>query len=146
MLNIGPLELMVIFLIALIVVGPRKLPDLGRTIGKGLQEFRKAQQEVRESLDLSDLKDVKRELDEAQRGVREMLRFDTRDTPSGGSTQPPAQPTGSAAGSDDGSEAAADASTGSAMPATHAEPSSEVADPRATPPASETPPAPTESP
>jgi len=43
MLNIGPLELVVIFVIALVVVGPRKLPELGRTIGKGLREFRKAQ-------------------------------------------------------------------------------------------------------
>ncbi|HEV8564639.1 MAG TPA: twin-arginine translocase TatA/TatE family subunit [Actinomycetota bacterium] len=77
MLNIGPLELLLIFLIALIVVGPKKLPDLGRTIGRGLREFRKAQDEVRQSLQLDDLKDMKREITDTQRGVRDALRFET---------------------------------------------------------------------
>jgi Tat protein translocase TatB subunit len=76
MLNIGPLELLLILLIALVVVGPRKLPDLGRTIGNGLREFRKAQDEVRKSLQLEDLQDVRREITDVQRGVRQALRFD----------------------------------------------------------------------
>src|SRR5436309_15406386 len=53
MLNIGPLELMVILLVALIVVGPAKLPEIGRQIGKGLREFRKVQDEVRDSIRLN---------------------------------------------------------------------------------------------
>jgi TatA/E family protein of Tat protein translocase len=77
MLNIGPLELLLIFLIALIVVGPKKLPDLGRTIGRGLREFRKAQDEVRQSLQFDELRDVKRDIADTQRGVRDALRFDT---------------------------------------------------------------------
>ncbi len=77
MLNIGPLELVVIFVIALVVVGPRKLPELGRTIGKGLREFRKAQEEVRRSLELDDLQDVRREIADTQRGFRDALRFET---------------------------------------------------------------------
>jgi sec-independent protein translocase protein TatB len=77
MLNIGPLELLLIFLIALIVVGPKKLPDLGRTIGKGMREFRKAQDEVRQSLQLDELKDIKREITDTQRGVRDALKFET---------------------------------------------------------------------
>jgi TatA/E family protein of Tat protein translocase len=44
--NIGPLELMVILVIALLVVGPKRLPEVGRSIGKGLREFRRAQDEV----------------------------------------------------------------------------------------------------
>jgi len=80
MLNIGPLELLLIFLIALIVVGPKKLPDLGRTIGRGLREFRKAQDEVRQSLQLDELKDMKREISDTQRGVRDALKFDTPKT------------------------------------------------------------------
>lgn len=89
MLNIGPLELLLIFLIALIVVGPKKLPDLGRTIGRGMREFRKAQDEVRQSLKLDELRDVKREITDTQRGVRDALRFETskprteRPTPNG---------------------------------------------------------------
>jgi Tat protein translocase TatB subunit len=80
MLNIGPLEMLLIFLIALIVVGPKKLPDLGRTIGKGLREFRKAQDEVKQSLQLDELQDIHREITDTQRGVRDALRFETPKT------------------------------------------------------------------
>jgi sec-independent protein translocase protein TatA len=38
--NVGPLELIVILAIALIVLGPKKLPEVGRSIGKGMREFR----------------------------------------------------------------------------------------------------------
>jgi TatA/E family protein of Tat protein translocase len=50
MFNIGPLELVVILVVALLVVGPQKLPEVGRSIGQGIREFRKAQEEVRRSL------------------------------------------------------------------------------------------------
>jgi Tat protein translocase TatB subunit len=50
MFNIGPQELLLIILVALVVVGPRRLPELGRTIGKGLREVRKAQDEVRRTV------------------------------------------------------------------------------------------------
>lgn len=53
MFNIGPLELMVILVIALLVVGPKRLPDVGRSIGRGLREFRRAQDEVQRSIRLS---------------------------------------------------------------------------------------------
>lgn len=48
MLNIGPPELILIFVIALVVVGPQRLPELGRTIGTWLREFRKMQDEVKD--------------------------------------------------------------------------------------------------
>jgi Tat protein translocase TatB subunit len=48
MLNVGPLELVVVLLIALIVVGPNRLPELSRQIGRGLREFRKVQDEVKD--------------------------------------------------------------------------------------------------
>ena len=48
MLNIGPPELILIFVIALVIVGPQRLPELGRTIGKGLREFRKMQDDVKD--------------------------------------------------------------------------------------------------
>ena len=38
--NIGPLEIIVVLIIALVVFGPKRLPELGRSLGKGLREFR----------------------------------------------------------------------------------------------------------
>ena len=38
--NIGPLEIIVILIIALVVFGPKRLPELGRSMGKGMREFR----------------------------------------------------------------------------------------------------------
>ena len=40
--NVGPMELVVILAIALIVLGPKKLPEVGRSIGKGMREFRES--------------------------------------------------------------------------------------------------------
>jgi sec-independent protein translocase protein TatB len=48
MLNIGPPELILIFVIALVIVGPQRLPELGRTIGKWMGELRKMQDEVKD--------------------------------------------------------------------------------------------------
>jgi TatA/E family protein of Tat protein translocase len=38
--NIGPMELLVVLIIALIVFGPKRLPELGRSLGKGIREFK----------------------------------------------------------------------------------------------------------
>jgi Tat protein translocase TatB subunit len=56
MFNIGTPELFLILIVALIVVGPRRLPEIGRTVGRVMSEFRKAQDEVRDMVkfDLSD--------------------------------------------------------------------------------------------
>ncbi len=50
MLNIGPQELILILIVALVVVGPQRLPELGRTIGKVLREFRKIQDDVKDTI------------------------------------------------------------------------------------------------
>ena len=49
--NIGMPELIVIFTIALLIFGPRKLPELGRSLGKSLAEFKKASNELRNTLE-----------------------------------------------------------------------------------------------
>ncbi len=38
--NVGPLEIVVVLIIALIVFGPKRLPELGRSLGKGIREFK----------------------------------------------------------------------------------------------------------
>ena len=38
--NIGPLEVLVVLIIALVVFGPKRLPELGKSLGRGIQEFR----------------------------------------------------------------------------------------------------------
>ena len=50
----GPLgvpELIIILVVALIVFGPKKLPELGKSLGKGLAEFRKASNELRSTIE-----------------------------------------------------------------------------------------------
>jgi sec-independent protein translocase protein TatA len=47
--NLGVQELLVIFVIALIVFGPKKLPELGKSLGKGIAEFKKASSELTKS-------------------------------------------------------------------------------------------------
>ncbi len=49
--SIGMPELIIIFMIALIIFGPRKLPELGRSLGKSLGEFKRASNELRNTLD-----------------------------------------------------------------------------------------------
>lgn len=49
--NIGMPELVIILVIALIIFGPRKLPELGRSLGKSIGEFKKASNELRNTLD-----------------------------------------------------------------------------------------------
>jgi sec-independent protein translocase protein TatA len=38
--NIGPMELVVVLIIALVVLGPKKLPEVGKSLGKGMREFK----------------------------------------------------------------------------------------------------------
>ena len=42
MAGIGPMELIIVLIIALIVLGPKRLPDAGKSVGKGMREFKEA--------------------------------------------------------------------------------------------------------
>ena len=65
MFGLGMPELLLIFVIALIVFGPKKLPDLGRSIGRAMAEFKKASEEFQDSV-RSEMKEVEKnaQLDE----------------------------------------------------------------------------------
>src|SRR5580698_4590631 len=59
----GPLgipEMMFIFVLALLLFGPKKLPELGRTVGKAIAEFRRAQSELKATFD-REMKNLERE-------------------------------------------------------------------------------------
>jgi sec-independent protein translocase protein TatA len=51
--NIGWPELLVVLVIALVIFGPKRLPDMGRQLGRGLREFKKATSEIQDHFDLS---------------------------------------------------------------------------------------------
>ena len=48
--NIGPFELLLVLILALLVLGPGKLPEVGSALGRTIREFRKASTDVEESL------------------------------------------------------------------------------------------------
>lgn len=52
MFGIGQFELLIIIVVALIVIGPGKLPDMMRTIGKGFAEFKRVSSDVKQTFDL----------------------------------------------------------------------------------------------
>lgn len=76
MFNIGVPELIVIVIVALLVVGPKKLPDLAKSLARGLAEFRKAADDVsdtvKESLRADELKS---DLD----GIKDSLLYGKKD-------------------------------------------------------------------
>ena len=47
---IGPMELIIILVIALVVFGPKRLPDMGRSLGKAIREFRNAGKEIQNDI------------------------------------------------------------------------------------------------
>lgn len=68
--SIGMPELVIILVIALIIFGPRKLPELGRSLGKSIGEFKRASNELRNTLDeeirVEEVKDQKSKIDAEQ--------------------------------------------------------------------------------
>ena len=80
MFGIGMPELIIIFVIALIIIGPKKLPDLARALGKGMAEFRKATNEIKSNLDMGDeLKGIEEELTDSVSGMIHEAEMEEKD-------------------------------------------------------------------
>lgn len=66
---VGVQEMIVIFLVALVLFGPKKLPELGRTLGKAITEFRRAQSELKATFDHH-----MKELEKENESIKEVTR------------------------------------------------------------------------
>lgn len=76
MFGIGMPELIVIAVVALLVVGPKRLPDLAKSLGKGLQEFKRATEGVTEGIkDSLKADDLKKDVDE----IKDSLLYGTKE-------------------------------------------------------------------
>jgi sec-independent protein translocase protein TatB len=81
MFGIGMPEMLVILAVALIVIGPKKLPDLAKSLGRALGEFKRATSDLKESIQSeAGLDEVRESLNEVNTDVRRTLMLD--DTPS----------------------------------------------------------------
>jgi len=72
--SLGGPELLLILVLALLLFGPRRLPEIGRTIGKGLAEFRKATTEFKSSLEREVDMDGVRQARDGLKSARDEIR------------------------------------------------------------------------
>jgi sec-independent protein translocase protein TatA len=90
--SLGMQEIIVIFVLALIIFGPRKLPDLGKSLGRGMAEFKKAsnelkqtwEDEVRLEKEKQDMAEILKDTSDWKRSLEEEVRVDAEsrsDTP-----------------------------------------------------------------
>lgn len=77
MFGIGMPEMLLILAIALIVIGPKKLPDLAKSIGRAFGEFKRATSELKESLDLDEeLQEVNKSISDLDTDIQDAVDID----------------------------------------------------------------------
>ena len=91
--QLGFQELLIIFVIALLVFGPKKLPELGKSLGKGLREFKRATEDLKSNWE-DQMKEVEEPVKEAAKDLVETGKdvkseFYAGETSSPASTTPP---------------------------------------------------------
>jgi sec-independent protein translocase protein TatB len=74
MFGIGMPEMIMILVVALIVIGPKKLPDIAKGLGRAFNEFKKATTDFKESMGIdNELNDVKQAFDEMNKDIKETI-------------------------------------------------------------------------
>src|ERR1039458_3379130 len=74
--TLGAQEMMFIFLLALLLFGPKKLPEIGRTIGKAITEFRRASNELKSTFE-NEMKTLEQETESFKQVVTDQYQTDT---------------------------------------------------------------------
>ena len=69
--QLGFSEMLMIFVIALLVFGPKKLPELGKSLGKGIREFKKATEELKSNWE-DQVKDITQPLNDVKQDIHSM--------------------------------------------------------------------------
>ena len=83
MFGIGMPELILILAVALMVIGPKKLPDLAKSLGRAMREFKKATSELKDSMELDgEVRDVKDTFDDIRSDIKRSV---LEDKPTAGS-------------------------------------------------------------
>jgi TatA/E family protein of Tat protein translocase len=81
MFGMGMPEILLILAIALIVIGPKKLPDLAKSLGRAMGEFKKATREFKETMEIdSELKDVKNAFNDMNADIKDSVNVDFGET------------------------------------------------------------------
>lgn len=96
MFGIGMPELLLILAVALIVLGPKKLPEMARALGRGLAEFRRTTDEVKREVQAAADLDAPPESDQADTGNPDTAAADTEPSGEGepaNTISPPGDPT-----------------------------------------------------
>jgi len=84
MFGIGMPEMLLILAIALIVIGPKKLPDLAKSLGRAFAEFKRATSELKESFEIdSELKEIKTTFNEMSSELKDAIVVDVDTKPEG---------------------------------------------------------------